>query len=68
MLRPCTKTEFEKYIDFIYELATDFTKSGYPTYADGVKTKEMFIERSLKTFERETEEMLLFEYEGEFRV
>lgn len=65
MLRVCSKSEFEKYIDFAYELATDLTKSGYPTYCDGIKTKEMFVERSLKAFERETEEMLLFEREGE---
>lgn len=65
MLRVCSKNEFEKYIDFAYELATDLTKSGYPTYCDGIKTKEMFVERSLKAFERETEEMLLFEQEGE---
>ncbi len=64
MLRVCSENEFKNYIDFAYELATDLTKSGYPTYCDGVKTKEMFVERSLKAFERETEEILLFEYEG----
>lgn len=65
MLRSCSKKEFDKYTDFIYELATDLTKSGYPTYCDGIKTKVKFVERSLKAFERETEHMLLFEYEGE---
>ncbi len=65
MLRSCSKNEFDKYIDFIYELATDLTKSGYPTYCDGIKTKVKFVERSLKAFERDTEHMLLFEYEGE---
>ncbi|MBQ1877742.1 MAG: hypothetical protein II161_02905, partial [Erysipelotrichaceae bacterium] len=65
MLRLCSKEEFDKYVDFAYDLALDVTKSGYPTYCDGVKTKEMFIERSLKAFDRETEQMLLFELEGE---
>ena len=65
MLRPCSESEFEKYIDFAYELATDPTKSGYPTYCDKIKTKEMFIARSREAFCRETEQMLLFEYEGE---
>lgn len=65
MLRICSKDEFEKNIDFAYELAADLTKSGYPTYCDGIKTKQMFVERSMKAFERETEEMLLFEQEGE---
>lgn len=65
MLRSCSKNEFERYTDFLYELATDLTKSGYPTYCDGIKTKVEFVERSLKAFVRDTEHMLLFEYEGE---
>lgn len=65
MLRLCSKDEFNHYVDFAYELALDLTKSGYPTYCDGVKTKTMFVERSLKAFDRETEQMLLFELEGE---
>ena len=64
MLRSCSKSEFQRYSDFIYELATDLTKSGYPTYCDGIKTKTDFIERSLKAFDRETENMLLFELDG----
>ena len=65
MLRTCSKEEFEEYIDFAYELALDLTKSGYPTYCDGIKTKPMFIERALKAFDREDEQTLLFELEGE---
>ncbi|MBQ7646891.1 MAG: hypothetical protein IJS94_06445 [Clostridia bacterium] len=65
MLRLCTKEEFERYVDFAYELALDLTKSGYPTYCDGVKTKAMFVTRSLKAFDRDTEQMLIFELEGE---
>ncbi len=64
MLRECSSNEFDKYIDFIYDLATDLTKSGYPTYCDGIKTREMFIERSSKAFTRDTEQILLFEYDG----
>lgn len=65
MLRSCSKDDFYKLIDFAYALASDLTKSGYPTYCDGVKTKEMFVSRSLKAFDRETEQMLLFEQDGE---
>ena len=65
MLRICTEKEFDRYVDFAYGLALDPEKSGYPTYCDGIKTKAMFVERSLKAFERETEQMLLFEHEGE---
>ncbi|MBO4873569.1 MAG: hypothetical protein J5496_09195 [Lachnospiraceae bacterium] len=65
MLRPCSREEFEKYADFAYELAMDPSKSAYPTYCDRIKTKAMFLERASRAFERETEEMLLFEYEGD---
>lgn len=64
MLKSCTKSEFDIYVDFAYELAMIPEKSAYPTYCDGAKTKEMFMERLEKAFERETEEILLFEYEG----
>ena len=64
MLRNCTKTEFDLYADFAYELATNIEKSAYPTYCDGLKTKEMFMERLSKAFERDTEEVLLFEIDG----
>ncbi len=64
MLRICTDQEFRKYADFVYELALDQSKSGYPTYSDGIKTKEMFLDRSQKAFLRDTEDILLFEHEG----
>ncbi|MGN0350250.1 MAG: hypothetical protein ACI4ES_01260 [Roseburia sp.] len=64
MLKICTEQEYRKYADFVYELALDQTKSGYPTYSDGIKTKEMFLERSQKAFSRDTENILLFECEG----
>ena len=43
MLRFCSKEDFLQYADFAYALALDVTKSGYPTYCDGVKTKTMFL-------------------------
>lgn len=64
MLKKCTEPEFEKYVDFIYELALVPSKSGYPTYNDGIKTKEMFLERSRKAFSKNTEDILLFEHNG----
>ncbi len=67
MLVECTKNDFEKYMDLAYELALDPSKSGYPTYSDGIKTKAMFAERLLKAFEREDEQMLLFIHEGSVR-
>ena len=64
MLLECPKNDFEKYIDFAYDLALDLSKSGYPTYRDGIKTKDMFVERLLKAFDREDEQMLLFVHDG----
>ncbi len=64
MLRICTEQEYVTYIDFVYNLAVDKSKSGYPSYCDGIKTKEMFLERSQKAFSRDNEGILLFEYDG----
>lgn len=64
MLLDCTRNEFEKYIDFAYELALDLSKSGYPTYRDGIKTKQTFIERLCETFERNDEQILLFVHDS----
>ncbi len=64
MLRTCNRNEFIDNCDFFYQLATDITKSCYPTYCDGIKTKEDFIERSLKAFERDNEEIMIFEMDG----
>ena len=64
MLRTCSEAEFERYLEFAYALATDLTRSGYPTYCDGVKTKAMFAARSRQAFRLDTEQLLLFESEG----
>lgn len=64
MLRVCSEKEFDPFLDFAYGLAMDLTKSGYPTYCDGIKTKAMFVEQSHRAFKRQTEQMLFFEYEG----
>lgn len=64
MLKICTESDYKKYADFVYEIALDKSRSGYPTYSDGIKTKAMFLERSEKAFSRDKEEILLFEYDG----
>ena len=64
MLRVCSKEEFLRYADFVWELAQDLTRSGYHTYCDRIKTREDFMERRLAAFDREAEEILLFEQEG----
>lgn len=64
MLRLLEPSEFETWIGFAYELSQDFTRSGYPTYRDGIKTKEDFIARARKALERDSEDILLFEENG----
>lgn len=62
MLKKCTRQDFDKNAEFAYELALVPSKSSYPTYNDGIKTKEMFLERAEKAFSRDTEDILLFEH------
>ena len=64
MLIPLKREDFDKYIDFVYALALDPARSGYPTYTDGIKTRADFVDRSLRAFERENEEILLYERQG----
>lgn len=42
MLKKAEFDDIVKYGDFVYELTLDQTKSAYPTYADGIKTREDF--------------------------
>ena len=64
MLRVCSQEDFKQYAELAYQLALDPTKSGYPTYTDGIKTKEDFYKNSEKAFASDEDEILLFEYEG----
>ena len=65
MLRQLEASEFDPYIDFAYGLSQDMTRSGYPTYCDGIKTREDFISRTKKSFERPDEDVLLFVEDGQ---
>ena len=64
MLKKLEEQDFDRYVGFAYELALNMTKSGYPTYADGIKTKNDFITRAREAFSRDGEEILLFERSG----
>lgn len=65
MLRPLKAPEFDSYTDFAYELALNPARSGYPTYCDGMKTRQDFIDRARKSLERPGEDILLFIEDGE---
>ena len=64
MLRKINENEFEKYIDFAYDLALDLSKSAFPIYTDGVKDKTYFYEVAKRGIERAHHEILLFEKDG----
>lgn len=64
MLKRLEPDKFEEYVDFVYELAMDLSKSSFPIYTDGIKTKEIFVNVSKKAFVNESEEILLFEQNG----
>jgi len=63
MLTPITEAEFDRYAPWAYNLAMTAEHSSYPTYRDGIKTREEFMARS----KRDDEEVLLFRHEGEVR-
>lgn len=64
MLKKLKEQDFDRYVDFAYQLALDMTKSGYPTYADGIKTKDDFVARARRAFSADGEEILLYERNG----
>lgn len=60
MLIQATKKDIETYGDFAYTLAMNQTRSCYPTYTDGIKTKEEFLANALKGVTKNEWELLLF--------
>lgn len=64
MLIKLQRQDFEKYVDFAYELSLNKTKCSFPAYFDGVKKKQDFIDSALKTFDSKTDEILLYKYEN----
>ena len=60
MLIKPTREEGETYIDFAYKLALDQSKSSYPTYADGIKTKEDFADQCIRGLTRDGQCVLLY--------
>lgn len=67
MLRIPTANEFEEYSKRAYVLALDPSRSSFPSYADGIKTKEDFLAIAKRGFESENEEIYIFEHGGEMR-
>lgn len=64
MLIKATQEDIEKYGDFVYQLALDQTRSAYPTYTDGIKTREDFLRKSRENITREESDVWLYFAEG----
>ncbi len=60
MLTPITEAEFDRYAPWAYDLAMTEAHGSYPTYRDGIKTREEFMARS----KRDDEEVLLFRHKS----
>lgn len=65
MLTRLTETEFDHYASWAYSLAMGKEHCSYPTWQDGIKTREDFMARARRSFT--DEEVLLFRHDGEVR-
>ena len=65
MLTRLTAAEFDRYASWAYGLAMGKEHCSYPTWQDGIKTREDFMARARRSFT--DEEVLLFRHDGEVR-
>ena len=65
MLTRLTEAEFGRYAPWAYDLAMTAEHASYPTWMDGIKTREDFMARARRSFT--DEEVLLFRHDGEVR-
>lgn len=64
MLRPVCEEELDALIDVFWPVALDLTHSTYPTYTDGVKTREDFAAAVERALREDWGEVLVHVHEG----
>lgn len=64
MLRSVCAEELDALIDVFWPVALDLAHSTYPTYTDGIKTREDFAAAIRRAFREEWGEVLIHVYEG----
>lgn len=64
MLTKATIEDIKEYGEFAYTLALNHAKSCYPTYGDGIKTKDDFLGAAERAVSKETSDVLLFSIDG----
>lgn len=60
MLEEPVKTDIAGFMEKAYALSRDQRCSGYPTFADGIKTKRDFEDTVMRAYEADNEKVLLF--------
>lgn len=64
MLTPMTSMELTCLAPWAYGLAMEAAHASYPTYRDGIKTREHFLRAARMALAGDREEALLFAHEG----
>lgn len=67
MLEKLKKNEFDKYIDYAYNLSQNMKTASYPIYTDGIKNKNDFIQTAYRSFDLEFDEILLYKENNEVK-
>ena len=63
MLIKARKEDVDQYVEYIYGLSQDYRTSSFPTYLDGIKTREEFIRTAYDGLQKDMDEILLFQKE-----
>lgn len=63
MLTPATLQDIQTYGETVYRLALDPSRTSYPAYFDGIKTKAEFFADAARAVSDENAELLLFRAE-----
>ncbi len=64
MLKPLTQAELPDILADFWPVALDLTRSGYPTYTDGIKTFDDFARQVTRARDESWGEVLLHVHEG----
>lgn len=64
MLRPVRMEELDALIDAFWPVALDLTRSTYPTYTDGIKTRADFAEAIRRSHQADWGEVLVHTHDG----
>lgn len=67
MLIKATPSDLNRYQEDAYQLSLELSKSSFPTFSDGIKTKDDFNHMVEKAFTHDHSEILLFTLDNAFQ-